>query len=139
MRTIGVFVCTLAMSACAQLGHDRDDPGPDAGTGSDGASADCERWTTDVVISSAADFTNLPQGCWDLEAALRLSGTGLTTLDKLGGLRKVRELRVEATGLVSLAPTSQLEITGRLQISNNASLTAISNVKPLDAVTSIQI
>lgn len=141
MRTIGVMVCSL-VTACAQIGEsgpgtgDDDDTGPDAGMGSTAA---CETKTTDVMIASSADFTSLPQGCWDLDATLRVSGTGITSLGQLGGLRKVKELRIETTGLTSFAPTSQIEVTGKLQISSNTSLTTISNIKPLDTVTAIQI
>jgi hypothetical protein len=130
MASVGGDECT----------SDRCQAGDDAGTGS-GRTVDCddpEVLTTNLVISSDADFRNIPSHCWTLNANLRMEGTAITSLDKLGALTEVNNLELVGTSLTAVDTQQTLKVYGDLLVSSNTKLTNIDklDVRRWDGQTS---
>lgn len=86
-----------------------------------------EQLTSDVIIRTAADWDDLPTGCWDLDGKLTLEGDTVTSLSKLSKLVAVTELELTDTKLTALdAPIyvyESVSITGNAQLTNLDNLT----------------
>ncbi len=139
MRATLTAMLSLA-TACAPIGErgSRDDDGPDAGVGN--ATCDqIETKTMDLSVSAASGFSGLPNGCWKLVGKLTLSGAGVTSLDKLGDLREVRDLVIDDTDLAKFDTKSIVEVAGNVTIRYNDKLTDITNVVPKATAASITI
>ena len=113
---------------------------PDAGMGS--ATSDCTTTnttekTTNLVLRTESDFANLPTGCWSLNANLRLEGTAITSLAKLGKLVDVNDLELVDTSLTTIDAKEQLKVYGSLLVSGNSKLVSLANlaVKKWDGQT----
>lgn len=137
--TLTAMLCSLA-TACAPIGErGSDDEGPDAGVGSASATCDqIETKTMDISISGTAGFSGLPTRCWKLNGKLTLAGA-MTSLDKLGDLREVRDLVIDGTDLAKFDTKSIVEVTGNLTIRYNNKLADITNVVPKATSASITI
>jgi hypothetical protein len=98
---------------------------------------DPEVVTTNLVISSDADFRNIPTHCWTLNANLRVEGTAITSLDKLGSLIEVNNLELVGTGLTSVDTQQTVKVYGDLLVSSNTKLTNLDklNVRRWDGQT----
>ena len=81
-----------------------------------------EQVMRDVTIRTAADWDDLPTGCWDLQGKLTLEGDTVTSISKLEKLVAVDELEIADTKLTAFdAPIyvyESVSITGNLQLAN---------------------
>jgi hypothetical protein len=114
----------------------KDDGKPDAGT-SDATCTNPQEIKTALTLRTDSDFASLPKGCWSLNATLRLEGTAITSLQKLGDLIEVNDLEIVDTGLTHLDAKKQIKVYGSLLVSGNSKLTALDNlaVKKWDGQT----
>ena len=140
--TLQALLCSVVATACAPIGEPGGDDGdaPDAGVGSAGATCDqAETTTTDITIAGTASFSGLPMKCWKLNGKLTLSGAAVTTLEKLGDLREVRDLVIDDTDLTKFDTKSIVEVTGDITIRYNDKLTDITNIVPKATAKSITV
>ena len=92
---------------------------------------DPEQVTEPVTIRSDADFGELPTGCWDLYAKLRIEGPGIGSLSKLGQLKGVNDLEIVDTNLKTIDTPLPLAVYGAVTITGNKQLTSLANM-PVD-------
>lgn len=132
--TILPSLLALTASACmADVGGDNcvgercHDDMTDAGT----TSPDCTDVTeikTALTIASDADFANVPKGCWSLNATLRIQGSAISSLAKLGDLVDVNDLELVDTGLTSIDSKQHIKVYGNLLVSGNTKLAALQHL-----------
>ncbi len=104
---------------------------PDAGIKTDTACADPAKATevnTPLVLRTASDFDALPKGCWSLNSSLRLEGSAITSLAKLGDLLEVNDLEIVDTGLTSFDAKQQVKVWGSLLVSGNTKLAGLNSI-----------
>jgi hypothetical protein len=94
---------------------------------------DCEQLETAVTIRASADYDKLPTGCWDLYATLRVEGSAITSLHRLGKLAAVNDLEIVDTNLTTLDVEQPFEVWGAITISGNSKLTSIDKIRIQDA------
>jgi hypothetical protein len=139
--TLQALLCSVA-AACAPIGqHGDDHDGPDAGVDA-GSAATCdqiETKTMDLTISGTSGFSGLPTKCWKLAGKLTLSSSSVTSLDKLGDLREVRDLVIDDTDLTKVDTKTAIEVTGDITIRNNDKLTDLTNVVPKTQLKSLLV
>jgi hypothetical protein len=87
--------------------------------------------TTPITIRSDADFAQIPTGCWDLFAKLRIEGAGIGSLAKLGSLKGVDDLEIVDTNLKTIDTKLPLAVYGAVTITGNKQLTSLANM-PVD-------
>ena len=142
MRIPMLAVLCSAFTGCfAPIGpeHDNGDR-PDAGSTSDGGAVNgCETKTGDVLIDAMSDFDTLPKGCWNAGARLTIKGSAVTSLERLGDLKKVQSIELDGTPLQAFNSKAPIDVTGDIVIANNAQLTSLDNLKPLDTVASVRV
>jgi hypothetical protein len=142
--TLKALLCSALATACAPIGErgNGDNDGPDAGVDAGSGSATCDSPETkngDLVISSATGFNGLPTKCWKLTGKLTLSGTSITTLEKLGDLREVQDLVIDGTDLAKFNSKSPIEVTGDIAIRYNTKLSDLANITPKLGTKSITV
>ena len=84
--------------------------------------------TTPITIRSDADFADIPTGCWDLFAKLRIEGPNVTSLVKLGSLKGVDHLEIVDTSLKTIDTKLPLTVWGAVTITGNRNLTSLANM-----------
>jgi hypothetical protein len=134
MRTTTSLLLCSAVAACAPVGG----PGelqPDAGGSSDRACDNPQQLVQRLTIRSSSDVNALPRNCWELKAALTLSGPDVTNLDMLGDLRTVASLELDGTGLTKFNSMSPIDVTGDIKIHDNPHLADLANVRPQTATS----
>jgi hypothetical protein len=80
----------------------------------------------DVTIRTAADWDDLPNGCWDIHGKLTLEGDTVTSLSKLDKLRSADQLELVDTKLTTL--DAPLYVYESVSITGNAQLTNLDNL-----------
>jgi hypothetical protein len=141
-RTSSTLVALLLLGASCvgSVGEDAGTPNREKDSKSDDPDAttcdETEELDAPITIRSDADFANLPDGCWDLFARLRLEGPGVTSLAKLGSLEAVNELEIVDTGLTTIDTKLPLKVWGSLTVSGNAKLTSLANL-PLENASNL--
>lgn len=132
-----IAFCLLHTACLAEVGGDECDgprctSGGGQGSGSGSAtSATCtdpEELVAPITIRSDADFEALPEGCWSLNATLRLEGPGVTSFARLGDLLEVNDLEIVDTALTSISARTPVKVWGSLLVSGNTRLTALANL-----------
>ena len=118
------FVLVTLLSSC--VGAVGEDPG-----GREKPTPDCkapEIVEESITIRSDADFEQLPKGCWDLHAKLRVEGPNIASLAKLGQLKAVDDLEIVDTALKTIDTTLPLVTYGAATIVGNKQLTSLANI-----------
>ncbi len=95
--------------------------------------AEPEAVEADLLIEKASDWddADLPSGCWDLYGTLEFSGPEITSLkdfDRLKDLAGANHLIVTNTKLTKIDAPEALYIYGRVEITDNASLTSLKGI-----------
>lgn len=124
-------VLFLSLTACVgEVGGGSAGRGRTAGSGdgSGSGSGDCEDVTTAVSIRSAADFDDLPKGCWDLYAPLTIQGSAITSVNKLGDLIGADSIEIIGTGLTTIDTAKPLKVYGPVTVSGNGTLRDLKNL-----------
>ena len=122
------ILCFTLAACVSEVGGGAADRGRNAGSGDGSGSGACEEITTAISIRSAADFDELPTGCWDLYAPLTIQGSAITSLNKLGDLVGVDSLEIIGTGLASIDTAKPLKVYGPVTIAGNGSLRDLKNM-----------
>ena len=81
-----------------------------------------------ITITSDADFAKLPTGCWALNGTLRLQGSAVASVAKLGDLVDVNNLEIVDTQLATFDSLQQVTVYGHIRVTNNAKLTSFEKV-----------
>jgi hypothetical protein len=82
--------------------------------------------TDDVTIRTAADWDDLPDGCWDLKGKLTLQGDAVTSIATLDKLVAVDELEIVDTKLTTL--DAPIYVYESVSITGNAQLTSLDDL-----------
>ena len=117
----------LLAGAC--MAPPEDEPRPDGRE--DDTPAGCKdpkEITTPITIRTDADFADLPTGCWDLFAKLRIEGPNVTSLQKLGTLKGVDHLEIVDTSLTTIDTKLPLTVWGAVTITGNRNLKSLANM-----------
>jgi len=93
---------------------------------------DCKQVNTPVTLRTAADLDKLPTTCWDLFATLRIEGSAVTSLAKLGKLNSVNDLEIVNTGLTTLDVVQPFDVWGAITVSGNSKLTSLDKLQLKD-------
>jgi hypothetical protein len=128
--TTTALFAMLASMGCAQLGHPgghRSD-GPDAGT----TAATCDQVETKTMdmtfAGSDMSYAGLPTSCWKLAGKLTIMGT-VASLAKLGDLREVQDLEINAGALTTIDTTGDLKVTRTVNIHDTTKLVDLGKLK----------
>jgi hypothetical protein len=147
MRPILLGLLVMTASCLAEVGGDecvgKRCGGEGSGSGSGSGSAtvvgcdDPEELTTNITIRSESDFDALPEGCWSLNANLRIEGSAVSSLARLGDLIEVNDLELVDTALTSISTKKTIKVYGSLHVSGNTKLANLNNlaVKRWDGAT----
>jgi hypothetical protein len=130
------------VGACAPLGSRDGDNDTDAGVDAAAAGGPCTdltELTMDITVTGSAGFNDLPTSCWTLNGKLVLAGPAVTSLAKLGDLRRVTDLEIDDTDLTTFDTASSIDVTGTISVHHNDRLTDIDKVMPKTTVTAIAI
>ncbi len=124
---LALLSTSLSLTACvAPVGGDDSgrhpvDPDNKSACANKPASA-VKKVMEDITIRTAADWDELPTGCWDLRGKLTLEGDTVTSIAKLEKLVAVDELEIADTKLTAFdAPIyvyESVSITGNAQLVN---------------------
>ncbi len=82
----------------------------------------------DLTITSDADFAKLPKKCWALNGTLRLQGSAVTSVAKLGDLVDVNNLEIVDTQLETFDSLQQVSVYGHVRITSNAKLRSFERI-----------
>ena len=117
----------FATACMGQVGGDTDgrEPRPDAGPGCENPKEMKEA----ITIRNDMEFSQVPTGCWDLYAKLRIEGSGIGSLSKLGKLKGVNDLEIVDTNIKTIDTALPLVVYGQLTISGNKQLTSLANLQ----------
>ena len=138
------ILAMLALAACVDVPHRHyfnGDGGVDGGSAARSCS-NAQLVAGDMSFTYADNallLSGVPKsGSWKLGGKLTLSGSGVTSLAKLGDLCSVGDLEIGNTGLAKVDTAGAIEVVGNLSIHDNSSLTDVTNVVPgADRVSSI--
>lgn len=89
---------------------------------------DPEVVSTPVTIRSDADFAALPAGCYQIQSKLRIEGTAIASLAKLGKLEGVDDLEIVDTNLKTIDSELSISVWGALTVSGNKQLTGLGKL-----------
>jgi hypothetical protein len=113
-------------------GDDDDDDSADAGpTG-------CQVVSGDVSVRDADELAELPDGCFDIFGDLRVSGSSITDLSRIAGLRSVDSLEIDSTGLTRLG-FDNLEVLREVTIRGNTSLRELDGLDDTESLARLEI
>jgi hypothetical protein len=138
--TTTLFVCST-LGACLPSSriHHVDDV--DAGGSNTTTQQTCDSPTvvTGDLTINGSDFSMVPSTCWTLGGKLMLSGSSVTSLDKLGTLQSATAIEISHTALTKLDTKQALAVTGDVSIHDNATLSDISNLAPATTIASLYV
>jgi hypothetical protein len=125
MRQLSLATVLLASACMAPVGGDE---GGDRPKKTETGCKDPERVEAPLTIRSDADFAGLPTGCYQFQAKLRIEGTAITSLAKLGKLEGVDDLEIVDTNLTTIDSELPITVWGALTVSGNKSLTSLAKL-----------
>ncbi|MFN0253399.1 MAG: hypothetical protein ACKV2T_41395 [Kofleriaceae bacterium] len=127
VTTIGC-VSTVGGDECTSERCADDDEGSGSATARDCDGEDVEVLKKDLVIESDSSFSKLPKGCWGLDGTLRIQGSAVTSLAKLGDLVDVNNLEIASSELTTFDTLQRVNVYGRVRVTGNAKLTSLDNL-----------
>jgi len=128
--TTTALLASMLFIGCAPIGEPGRARTTDAGSGSgSGSDLTCDTVATETMD---IDFTStgsasIPTGCWKLDGKLTIGGS-VTSLAKLGDLRGVTDLVINASQLTALDTPNPIAVTNSITIENNTKLTDLTNL-----------
>jgi len=132
VTTIGC-VATVGGNDCERCEGDDDGSGSGSATARDCSDPDDveiegANGGKNITITSDADFAKLPKTCWALNGTLRLQGSAITSLAKLGDLVDVNNLEIVDTQLATFDSLQQVSVYGHVRVTGNSKLTNFEKV-----------
>jgi hypothetical protein len=132
VTTLGC-VATVGGNECTSERCEEEEPGSGSATARDCSDPDDveiegANGGKNITITSDADFAKLPDGCWALNGTLRLQGSAVTSVEKLGDLVDVNNLEIVDTQLATFDSLQQVTVYGHIRVSNNSKLTSFERV-----------
>lgn len=131
-RPLALSLLAAGTAACvAPVGGNGSGRTPDGDSGNRSACAKkpasaIETVTADVTIRTAADWDDVPDGCWDLAAKLTLQGDDITSVAKLDKLVGIDKLVITGTKLTQL--DVPLYVYESVSISGNDQLASLDQL-----------